>query len=201
MSEHPYYSQGNEETYILDAVKHIEGGRFLDIGAWSPTHFSNTRRLWEMGWGGVMIEPSPVPMHGLVQAYGNDPKITLVQAAVGVDHQLIKLYVTQDALSTTSEAAFVRWSGEGGYYGSLEVPQITVADIFLRFDGGFEFISIDTEGSSVEVLKAVFALGVRPTCICFEHDKRFVESFAMLESAGYRLVMENDNNRIIVRNA
>jgi hypothetical protein len=57
------YSQQIEEQYILEAFKAhpSETKRLLDIGGWHPTIFSNTRALVELGWGGVIIEPSPGP--------------------------------------------------------------------------------------------------------------------------------------------
>ena len=33
--------------------------QFLEIGAYHPEEFSNTRALVELGWGGVYVEPSP----------------------------------------------------------------------------------------------------------------------------------------------
>ena len=54
------YSQYGEDRAIVELFgDHV--GRFLDIGAWHPTVFSNTRALFERGWSGVMVEPSPCP--------------------------------------------------------------------------------------------------------------------------------------------
>lgn len=61
------YSQQDEEKYILEALEGITG-TFLDIGAWHPTDKSNTRRLIELGWSGVLIEPSPGPFINLMRA-------------------------------------------------------------------------------------------------------------------------------------
>ena len=189
------YSQGDEERWIL---KHTpQEGRFLDIGAWQAKQFSNTRALYERGWSGVMVEPSPMPMHGLLQEYGNDPRIVLIQAAVGLDNNFVRLAVTQDAVSTTEPRWERRWKEEGGFYGSMYVLTITLNDVFLKFGGGFDFVNIDTEGTSVECLKAMLAIGVHPQCICFEHDRRFAESFAHFDAIGYKLVHENDTNRVV----
>lgn len=72
------YSQYTEQAAILgafgfDAEGHGHGPdkpdcRFLDIGAWHPTIFSNTRALIELGWSGVIIEPSPGPFINLMRA-------------------------------------------------------------------------------------------------------------------------------------
>jgi FkbM family methyltransferase len=189
-------SQSDEDRYIAQACTK-NNGRFLDIGAWQPVVFSNTRALFERGWSGVMIEPSPTPMEALLREYGNEPRITLVQACVGLTTSMAKLHVTQDALSTTDLAHKAAWQEKGGYYGSMMVPQVTLAELFAVFPADFDFVSIDTEGNSVELLKEMFRLGVHPWCVCFEHDRRFAESFALLHDEGYKLIYENDTNRII----
>ena len=74
------YSQYGEDLIILAALPMIweatrlrfpeisQTGTFLDIGAWHPTIFSNTRALIERGWSGVIIEPSPGPFINLMRA-------------------------------------------------------------------------------------------------------------------------------------
>ncbi len=188
-------SQYDEDRYIQESCPNR--GKFLDIGAWQPVVFSNTRALWERGWSGVMIEPSPIPMEALLREYGRDERITLVQACVGLDPSMITLEVTADALSTTDPAQKLKWTKEGGYYGSMLVPQITVAELFQAFLADFDFVSIDTEGNSFEILKEFFRLGVKPRCVCFEHDGRYAESSAVIQEAGYIIAYENETNRVI----
>ena len=133
---------------VWDHGVNYSRGAFFDIGAFAPKTFSNTRALYELGWSGVMIEPSPMPMPALLQEYGKEPRITLICAAVGLERQMVKLNITQDAMSTSDPAWCEKWAKDGGYYGSMFVPQITLDDIFLQFGGGFDFVNIDTEGSS-----------------------------------------------------
>ena len=61
-------SQYNEEEIILKELGESAAGSFLDIGAWHPTIFSNTRCLIERGWHGVIVEPSPGPFMNLLRA-------------------------------------------------------------------------------------------------------------------------------------
>ena len=63
------YSQYLEEQLILQAFETpSDAPVFLDIGAWHPTIFSNTRALIERGWAGVIVEPSPGPFINLMRA-------------------------------------------------------------------------------------------------------------------------------------
>lgn len=156
-------------------------GRFLDVGAWNAETFSNTRALYNLGWSGVMVEPSPGPMHGLLKEYGNEPRITLIQAAVCLpgDGPIERLYITDDALSTHRRELADRWGDTGGFFGKLIVAALPPAEI-LDF-GPFDFINIDTEGSSGDLLREFLseqrsilqgfdAKYPLTRCFCVEHD-------------------------------
>ena len=137
------YSQNGEQPIILDlwaAHQKLERkdqpvphpGRFLEIGAWDPIHFSNTRALIELGWSGVIIEPSPGPIINLLRCctlcgytpreleaygdrkqapcskcagvrYGYNDHLKIIAAAVSIGGGLIELEVTDDALSMLSD--------------------------------------------------------------------------------------------------
>ncbi len=189
------YSQFEEEKYILEALKHSTG-RFLDIGAYHPKVFSNTRALYERDWSGIMIEPSPMPFDSLLREYGNDERITLICAAVGFETGLVKLYATADAVSTTSEKEHEVWATEGGFYGSFLTPQITLEQISNQF-GGFDFINFDAEGISVDLFRRAMDLGWRPRCCCVEIDGRMGELASVATGRGYKIVYANGTNAVM----
>lgn len=189
------YSQGEEQKHILEHVG--ESGRFLDIGAWHAKNLSNTRALYERGWSGVLVEPSPEPFIGLLREYGNDDRVVLVMAAVG-DNSLKRFHASADALSTSSEENFEKWREVGGFYGRYWVQALEVKFLIDNF-GPFDFVSIDTEGTSVEVFRALLATGTRPKCICMEHDFKNVETLEMANAAGYREVYFSGENQVFAR--
>lgn len=190
------YSQHAEEAAILAACEHIESGRFLDVGAYHPTMFSNTRALFERGWRGVMIEPSPACARVLVQEYGRVEGMAVVAACViASDPGLRELAVTDDAVSTADPRQAERWRERGAYYGKLWVPTLTFADVINRW-GCFNFVSIDTEGSSMEIFCAVMATEMKPACVCVEHDGRVAEAVDIAQAAGYHLTYKSDENLV-----
>lgn len=195
------FSQYDEERFILEACAGIENGRLLDIGAWDAKTFSNSRALIELGWSAVLIEPSPGPLHGLVKEYGEWNRwhnVQVVGAALTVHGGLIELNITDDAVSQpTSDAQRIEeWQSTGGFFGKLTVPSISVADLFAQFGGNFEFVSIDTEGTSTAIFAEMLRVGPRPRCIVVEHDNNFVELSQHAEAAHYRLLHENGTNRV-----
>jgi FkbM family methyltransferase len=190
------YSQGEEQEHILAAVGPT--GRFVDIGAWNAKDLSNTRALYELGWSGVMIEPSPEPFLGLLKEYGQEPRIDLICAAVGFERTMSRFYATADALSTSSEENYEKWKESGGFYGSFYTPVVTISEILNQF-GAFDFVSIDAEGTSVDLFHALLATAMRPAAICVEHDNRIVECTAKAQAEGYRMVYMNGENMVFAR--
>ena len=196
------YSQGEEQKYILEHAGAV--GRFLDIGAWHAKDLSNTRALYERGWSGVLVEPSPEPCLGLLKEYGNEERISLVCACVGGMETFAQFHASADALSTSSQANFEKWRAVGGFYGRFYSPRIELGDLMERF-GEFDFISIDAEGSSVEIFSELLRLprfidgeGL-PRCICVEHDNRNVECLDMAKAHGYREVYFSGENQVFAR--
>jgi FkbM family methyltransferase len=197
------YSQADEEAYILEATRNIipefsSGARFLDIGAFHPLDKSNTRALYERGWRGVLIEPSPEPFLSLLKEYGEVPDMQLICAAVTMEPGLVKLHATPDAVSTTSEAEYEKWKEAGGYYGSFLTWGLTLEEISNRF-GGFSFINYDAEGSSAELFLHALELGWETTCVCVESDGRSEEIIARATPRGYHVVYGNGTNLVLVR--
>lgn len=192
------YSQFDEEKYILEALKEITTGTFLDLGAWHATEFSNTRALFERGWRGILVEPSPGPMLGLLKEYGDEERITLIQACVVIEGSLVRLHVTDDATSTTEEGNFEQWKETSRFHGSMLCPGITLEQFSNQF-GGFDMVNIDVEGTSVNLFHRMLELGWRPRCVVVEHDERTTELLAAATAAGYHCTLANGTNVVLVQ--
>jgi FkbM family methyltransferase len=188
------FSQYDEEQYILEATDHIDKGRFLDIGAWHPECFSNTRALYLKGWSGVMVEPSPVPFANLLKEYGNNDRIKLVLAAVH-DETLVSLHVSEDSVSTTDEANFEKWKSAAAFNGTIWVGTIPLE--LLKDEGPYDFVNIDAEGLSGALFQEMLGeWEARPACVCVEHDDRldYLTNIAALR--GYQLRYANGTNAV-----
>ena len=81
--------------------------------------------------------------------------------------------------------------------GGLYTASWYVLDAYMR--AGFDFVNIDTEGTSVEVLHRLFMLGKTPKCICVEHDERTTEAMAAATALGYACTYVNGENLVLVR--
>lgn len=198
----PDYSQDHEQEHILQCVSSTTKGKFLDIGAFHPTNLSNTRALYELGWEGVMVEPSPAPMLTLMKEYGTDHRITLVQSIVVPGHEggCRPMVVTDGPYSTSDEKNFKKWQGHAGYYANLMIPIIPLQAL-LNF-GPFDFIDIDVEGGSKDLFIAMLdqSMFKLPKCVCVEYDDHRAEIEARAKASGYQHVYTNATNIIFARN-
>ena len=194
------YSQNNEENLIAQVFDGKTDGWFLDIGAYDAKLLSNTRALYERGWSGVMVEPSPGPMTTLLKEYGNDPRIILVMAAVTKCAGLVRMHATDDAISTSSETMLKIWQ-DGGYnfYGSFLAQSITLELLVYHFGVNFDFIDIDVEGGSADLFLACLRFPLRPRLYCVEHDHRHAELVPIAAKKGYRELARNGENCLFVR--
>jgi len=191
------YSQHGEQQYILEALRPIicpEGtgkpqlGRLLDIGAWNAKTFSNSRALIELGWSAVLFEPSPGPLRGLVEEYGKNPRVEVVGAAVTLGGGMLKLRCTDDALSADVNNAehFKTWAGYG-FYGDMWTNSVSLAAVFANW-GDVDFVSLDTEGSSVALFSEMVRLKKKPRCVVVEHENQWEFLKEAAQHGGYRLV-------------
>lgn len=191
------YSQNSEQAAILAACT-AAVGRFCDIGAWNARDKSNTRALYELGWSGVLIEPSPEPFAGLKAEYEGDERIKLMNVAVGLETGTMEMHITADACSTSDAATFEKWKPYVNYTDTIQVPCIALDELMLAY-GPFDLISIDTEGTSVELLHRLLELGWRPRCIVVEHDGRTTEALSHATECGYVCTMANGENLVLVK--
>lgn len=196
------FSQNDEQDYILEYFKNNNNGKYLEIGSFHPTKFSNTRALYEKGWNGVLVEPSPNCMKRLEEAYINDPRITLVQAAITDYDGSIKFHNAEgDAISTTDISHKDKWErGNGVRYTEISVKAISMETFLKEHGDNTDFINIDVEGTNWQLFNLIPDWFFnRLTMICIEHDGKHVEMEQKLSSLGFKNILFNAENLIMVK--
>lgn len=190
------YSQHDEERIILANTPPV--GRCLDLGAFSATTFSNVRALIERGWSAVLVEPSAVPFAGLVEAYRHNDKITLVNVFAGDQFRLRRIQMTQDALTTADPVSYEKWKAVGQFR-EVIAPEVPLIQILLTAGGPYNFINIDTEGSSFSLLKQINLKQFDTSLVCIEHDGKKEELRQWFNTQGFAVIDENGGNMIAKR--
>lgn len=166
------YSQNDEQLYIEDYFSEMATGKFLDIGAYDVFRFSNVRALYEKGWRGVLVEPAPQNFKSIAGHYKDEPKIKVLNVAIGETNGEIDFYESDgDAVGTTDEAHMKKWGDAGVKYSKVKVQQMSVVDFFNEHGKDVDFISIDTEATNIIVFRSIPDwVFERAQMICIEHD-------------------------------
>ena len=193
------YSQNSEEAHILRIVGD-QPGRFLDIGAYNPKAFSNTRALYERGWSGVMVEASPGPFMDLLIEYGDCDCVELVCAAVASSRGLLRFQHSEEGVGTSNESHYQKWRDKANFSGRFWAATVVLGDLLHQFGRDFDFVNIDVEGESADLfLHALRDHRLKPKCWCVEHDGRQEELTRLALIAGYSQYHINGENVIYSR--
>jgi len=202
-------SQNNEDEIIAACFPPDHKGTLLEIGAWFPEEFSNSKLFIDRGWDATLVEFSPLAVDRQIKAHGYNERVKIIAAAVTAEPgHVTRFHVTEDALSTDSEAQVAGWKDlrpgyHGGFYGHLWVPTISIGALLSQFFGNtpLDFASIDTEGSSTEICIALMRTDHRPKVICVEYNGRAVEIMQVARPLGYVIVEQNQENLILRKGA
>jgi FkbM family methyltransferase len=163
------YSQNNEESVIVNFFGD-RIGTFLDIGAYEGKTFSNTYALVEKRWSGVAIEASPINFSGLMKNLKDKP-VELICAAIAKTSELLTFWDSQgDAISSSDTEHVKKWSKHCKNYQKIFVQSITLETVFSKFGSNFDFINIDVEGYSVDLLFELDFSQLPAKCVCVEID-------------------------------
>ena len=197
------YSQRDEQEVILRLFNALPTGRLLDIGAYRPDTFSNTRALLDQGWCGVLVEPSPGPFLSLLDHYGDNPNVQLVNAAITKNDGLVEFFDARgDAVSSTDAEHVKRWSKHSKFR-TFFTRGLTLSDLMGHVGIDLDFINIDVEGQNFWLLQEFVTnhLVWRATLkvICIEHDSRVHEMANLVGAFKFKLVHTTAENAIFCR--
>lgn len=189
------FSQNLEQNYIIDHFQDFKG-KFLDIGAFEGKRLSNTWALSQLGWEGICIEPSPSAFVGLMQNYKGNPNVRLVNAAMSANGGGLIDFADSngDAVSSTSAAHESVWS-KSVFFQHIYVNTINIREILRVFGDHFDFISLDVEGTNIEILKTFPIELINPSLICVEHEGKTDQ--VLNYCRGYKEIHRNPENIIL----
>lgn len=196
------YSQNKEEQIITEyfAAKN-KVGKFIDIGAFHVFQLSNTRKLYEEGWRGVLVEADPINYKAIAEHYENEPRIEVLNVAIGVSNEELEFYSSGgDAVSTSVQEHKEKWQKGGVNFETIKIPQLHVAE-FLEANGkDASFISIDTEATNIQIFNAIPDwFWQQIDMICIEHDNCIVEIVGKLAPFGLETKHLNAENIILYK--
>ncbi len=198
------YAQNFEDVMLWRALKHIDQGFYIDVGANDPDNESVTKAFYERGWRGINVEPVPQWFERLEKARPQDINL---QLALGAEPGEITLYEIPDTgLSTADEKFAERHEAEHGYQShTLRVKMDTLSRVCERFHlASIHFLKIDVEGMEKAILQGADFGKIRPWIILVEATlpNSMEESYSdwepLLLNAGYEYAYFDGLNRYYV---
>ena len=166
------YSERNEEQIILDFFSSRSHGKLLDIGAANGVNGSNSLALLELGWHGVLVEPSRQQFDTLMTNYTQRNLInqtTLVNSAMVPDYFKDSATFYDTVLDNTighglgsfNQEWVQQWvthlnsklKNSTNQYMIIEhtVDTVRCKDFFKNYGHNFNFVSIDVELMNLEL--------------------------------------------------
>ena len=198
------YAQNFEDVILWRALKHIEQGFYIDVGAQDPEVDSVTKAFYDRGWRGINIEPIPQWFERLQKERPRD--INLQLAAGREPGEVIFFEIPDTGLSTAEKNIAERHKTEHGYPSrEVKVAVETLTNLCERYHlAPIHFLKIDVEGMEKAVLEGLDLEKIRPWIILVEstlpntQEECHADWEPILLKAGYQYSYFDGLNRFYV---
>jgi FkbM family methyltransferase len=194
------YSQEGEDLIIDGLLGNKNFGYYIDIGANDPERFSNTKRFYDKGWRGINIEPD---YNNYLKFLNKRPEDLNLNIGISSKNQTLKFYKFNVGTISTFSEKDAENSKKLGFeiLEEIEIKVITLKDIMEKYvkNDFVDFLSVDTEGHDLEVLKSNDWDKYRPKLICIENHEDLTDlNKNFLEKNLYKKVASTDINSIYI---
>ena len=183
------YILSQEDQLIWEFFKCSEGGFFIEVGAGDPVNLSVSYHLEVKGWKGILVEPQPE----LANKLKNNRKAKVWPVACGSPQNKgeADFFVAGEFSSLKKHAAFT----DVIYSDKIVVPVMTLDEIlFEEGNPEIDFLSIDVEGSELNVLRGIDLLKNRPRLIFIEYHVLSLDIHHYFLRNKYKLVKRTGVN-------
>ncbi len=203
------YAQCGEDmiaAHVLIELLKIEQPSYLDIGAHHATRLSNTYYFYRRGGVGVCVEPDPT-LHAAIQRKRPRDLCLNVGIGTGTETQKQDFYIRQDRYlnSFTPPLADQSAASPGERVQSIvPIDLVPINNLLTRhFTAPPNFLSLDTEGMDLKILRAIDFGRTRPELLCvetldFASQAKDMEITPYLQSVGYRVYADTFINTLYV---
>lgn len=166
MSKFISYAQNFEDVILWRVLGHVEGGRYIDVGAQSPDIDSVSRAFYERGWRGIHVEPT---QHYSDLLRTRRPDESVLQVVVtDVPGEMRFFDVEGTGLSTLDEQIAQDHRNAGFRVSEVRVPAVTLDAVFDAVGPDeIHWLKIDVEGAEQQVVES-WNGGRRPWVLVIE---------------------------------
>ena len=150
------YSQFGEDLTIINFFKNTKKGKYLDIGCFHPSMYSNTLLLYQKGWSGMNIDLNQTTIDLFNIARSKDINLCRV---IGDEEKMVKVYFDGhfSPVNTIEERFYNEHRKKFFKNGfTREVMCQKLNNIFNENNiSKIDFINIDAEGMDYKILQQI----------------------------------------------
>jgi FkbM family methyltransferase len=189
-----HYSQSGEDVVLKSIFwPRLEKGYkgiYVDVGAYHPVSKSNTYFFYQHGWSGINVEPNPKNLEDFARIRPRDKTLNL---AISNDPSQKLYYCYVSDIGLMNHVTFEK-PANGKF---VEVQHVRLSELLdknLPVGSQIDFLSVDTEGFDVEVLKSNNWQKYRPKVILTEVNVEEIKDifetseYKYLDSIGYKAI-------------
>lgn len=193
-----YFSQWGDDDLLWQFFRYKSEGFYIDVGSFDGIHLSNTYSFELQDWTGICVEAFPSYYQLCKEARSNS--ICIHAACVGDDSlNTVTFYTERLGLLSGIEPQLSDVQSRYDYRGiefngfeEIKVPAVTLNSILkehLKDEMSIDFISIDVEGSELDVLAGLDLKRYRPRVLVLEANSKQERDklVAYLKPFGYKL--------------
>ena len=166
------YSQNFEDVMLWRALKVVENGFYVDVGANEPEHFSVTKLFYDNNWNGINIEPVPKVFKMLEEERKNDINLNIAISAQTKEINLFISNIYDKGLSTTNVNVVEESKYKDSFNEKIVIEAKTLDEVFEENNvSEVHFLKVDVEGAEKDVLESFSFEEIRPWIIVIEATK------------------------------
>lgn len=168
------FSQAGEDLIVRFFFQYRQIGEitYLDVGANEPVSLNNTYYFYRRGYRGVLVEPNRTLCQRIREKRPGD---TVLEAGIGVtaekeaDYFIMSHHSWNTFSREEAEHQVKESQGKIRIMEVIKMPLLNINDVMERyFQKAPTFLSVDTEGLDLAILKSIDFSRFRPKVICAE---------------------------------
>ncbi|MCQ6274870.1 FkbM family methyltransferase [Bacillus sp. V3B] len=194
----PYYSQIGQDKYTNEKIfKGMENGFFVDVGAHDGIELSNSYFFEKVkGWKGICIEPLPevykllkknrncICIEGAISTQNGYQDFLQLQGDIAMLSGLENNYDNRHRANVNRR---IKESGQNPKI--IKVQTFPLQSVLNQYNvTHIDLLSIDTEGSELQVLQSINYNKVKIECIILENGFNDEHVRDFLSGKGFKLV-------------
>lgn len=189
------FSQYAEDLLIQIALKETSSNSkfYVDVGCHHPRRGSNSYYFYKKGWRGILVDLEDVKVLACKIAR---PKDQVIKAAISNKNEIVSIFSPiKYSTNSTIRLDTIENSSQYQNIGLIETTTLNEVLENQQAPKNFGFLSIDVEGSDLQVLQSIDLQNYTPSVICIENWESKIginailksEIHRYLEKSGYRL--------------